>query len=55
MKKKNKEDQKYGYSKAINLKIKNYVKLTNLKKNLKMFPKQVTNKSKGKKNINKKK
>ena len=55
LKKKNKEDQKYGYSKAINLKIKNYVKLTNLKKNLKMFPKQIANKSKGKKNINKKK
>ena len=37
LKKKTKEEQKYGYSKALNLKIKNYVKLTNLKKSLKMF------------------
>ena len=57
LKRKNKEDQKYGYSKALNLKIKNYVKLTNLKKNMKNFSKQIINKSKSKrkKNNNKKK
>lgn len=47
-KKKLKDEQIFPYSKAINLKISNFAKLSNLKKTLKIIPKKPRNKSKSK-------
>ena len=47
-KKKLKDEQIFPYSKAINLKFKNFAKLSNLKRNLKIIPKKSRNKSRSK-------